>query len=63
MRKTTKIKCKYYIICDNNCNYLIHKSNCIGDRCWLIKNKLNTKEKAETIKKLNEKMKEENYEI
>ena len=62
MKKSTKQKCNLYVAGMDACNFLVsgRMCKCMGDKCWLIKAKLNTKEKLAIIKKLNERMKNYN---
>ena len=60
MRRKTKHKCDRYVA-GNQCDLVKTRiCKCIGDKCWFIKAKLNTKEKLAIIKKLNERMKNYN---
>ena len=61
MKKATKQKCDSYILNCNGCNLIAGvEFKCTGDKCWLIKARLNTQKKLEYIRKLNAKMKSYN---
>ena len=64
MKKSTKQKCERYVADCNGCNLLSKEiCQCSGDKCWYIKAKLNTQEKFDIIKQLNNKMRCKHEEI